>query len=30
MLSRILLEEIPAGEEFLLEIMGAMRTGCKI
>ena len=28
--SRILLEDIPAGQEFLLDIMGAMRTGCKI
>ena len=30
MRNRILLEEIPAGQEFLLDIMGAMRTGCKI
>lgn len=30
MRSRILLEEIPAGQEFLLDIMGAMRTGSKI
>ena len=30
MRSRILLEEIPAGQEFLIEIMEAMRTGCKI
>ena len=30
MRSRILLEDIPAGQEFLLDIMGAMRTGCKI
>jgi hypothetical protein len=30
MRERILLEEIPAGQEFLLDIMGAMRTGSKI
>jgi hypothetical protein len=30
MRSRILLEEIPAGQEFLMEISEAMRTGCKI
>ena len=30
MRSRILLEDIPAGQEFLIEIMEAMRTGCKI
>ena len=30
MRSRILLEDIPAGQEFLLDIMGAMRTDCKI
>ena len=30
MRSRILLEDIPAGQEYLLEILGAMRTGCKI
>ena len=30
MRSRILLEDIPAGQDFLLEILSAIRTGCKI